>query len=144
MSATTETPEIISARNGHSQCLLCGTLNPRSLHLTFQASEDGGVRTRFKACTELQGYDDLLHGGVIASLLDAAMTHCLFYQGIKAVTGDLHVRFVQPVFCNATLELRARILSSRPPLYRLRAEAVLGERVMAWAEAKFLPCREPR
>ena len=92
---TTEDPATISARNGHSRCLLCGNLNPRSLNLSFQAAEDGGVRTRFKADTELQGYDDILHGGVIASLLDAAMTHCLFHHGVQAVTGDLHVRFVQ-------------------------------------------------
>jgi uncharacterized protein (TIGR00369 family) len=141
MSVTTEDPETISARNGHSRCLLCGNLNPRSLNLSFQATGDGGVRTRFKAPTELQGYDDILHGGVIASLLDAAMTHCLFHHGVQAVTGDIHVRFVQPVSCNVSLGIRAWVLSSHPPLYRLRAEVILGERVMAWAEAKFMPRR---
>lgn len=137
----TETPEAVNARNGHSRCLLCGNLNPRSLNLSFQTSGDGGVRTRFKAHTELQGYDDLLHGGVIASLLDAAMTHCLFHHGVQAVTGDLHVRFVHPVSCNVSLEIRARVLSSRPPLYRLRAEILLDERIMAWAEGKFMQRR---
>ena len=138
---TTEAPVTISARNGHSRCLLCGSLNPKSLNLSFQASGDGGVRTRFKAPTELQGYDDLLHGGVIASLLDAAMTHCLFHHGVQAVTGDLHVRFLQPVSCNVSLDIRAWVLFSRPPLYRLRAEMSLDGRIMAWAEGKFMQRR---
>ncbi len=141
MSVTTEDPSTISANNGHSRCLLCGNLNPRSLNLSFHATGDGTVRTRFKAQTELQGYDDILHGGVIASLLDAAMTHCLFHHGVQAVTGDLHIRFVQPVLCNVSMEIRAWILSSSPPLYRLRAEIILDERIVAWAEAKFMQRR---
>jgi acyl-coenzyme A thioesterase PaaI-like protein len=97
--------------------------------------------TRFEPDKELQGYDGIVHGGVIASLLDAAMTHCLFHRGIQAVTGDLHVRFVRPVDCNASLEIRAWVLSSNLPLYRLRAELVFDEHIAAWAEAKFLQRR---
>ena len=138
MSAITEDPVTISAHNGHSRCLLCGTLNPKSLNLSFQAAGDGVVRTRFEAHTDLQGYDDILHGGVIASLLDAAMTHCLFHRGVQAVTGDLHVRFIRTISCNASLEVQAWVLYSHPPLYRLKAEIVVDDRVMAWAEAKFM------
>lgn len=75
-------------------------------------------------------------------MLDAAMTHCLFHRGVQAVTGDLHVRFVQPVPCNVPLEIRAWVLSSHPPLYRLKAEIVVDERVVAWAEAKFMQRRK--
>jgi len=138
---TTEDPVTISANNGHRRCLLCGNLNPRSLNLSFQAAGDGTVRTQFNAHKDLQGYADILHGGVIASLLDAAMTHCLFHRGVQAVTGDLHVRFVQPVPCNVSLDIRARVLFSFPPLYRLRAELILDERIVAWAEAKFMQRR---
>jgi len=131
----------ISANNGHSQCLFCGDRNPRSLNLSFHAEGDGVVKTRFKAEAELQGYDGIIHGGVIAALLDAAMTHCLFHQGIQAITGDLHVRFVQPVACKASLEIRAWVLFSHPPLHHLRAEITVDEHVMAWAEAKFVQRR---
>ncbi len=128
----------ISAQNGHSRCLVCGGMNPRSLNLSFLAGGDGVVKTQFKVEPELQGYDGLLHGGVIAALLDSAMTHCLFHQGVQAVTGDLHVRFVQPVVCKSTLEIQAWVLSSYPPLYRLKAEIMVDKHVMAWAEAKFM------
>ena len=138
----TEDLQTINNRNGHSQCLLCGNLNPRSLNLSFRAAPNDGVTTWFKPHEELQGYDGILHGGIIASLLDAAMTHCLFHRGIQAVTGDLHVRFVRPVPLNVSLEIKAWLLSGSSPLYRLKAEIVLGEQVMAWAEAKFMKLRE--
>jgi acyl-coenzyme A thioesterase PaaI-like protein len=144
MSVTTEGIGTIRANNGHGRCLLCGSLNPWSFNLSFHAAEDGVVKTRFQAHALLQGYDKLLHGGVISSLLDAAMTHCLFHRGVQAVTGDLHVRFLQPVPCNASLEIRAWVLSSLPPLYHLGAEIVVDERVMAWAEAKFMRRRISR
>lgn len=66
------------------------------------------------------------------------MTHCLFQRGIQAVTGDLHVRFVQAVSCEALLEIKAWVLSARPPLYRLKSEIIYNQQVMAWAEAKFM------
>ena len=135
---TIEDPAAISARNGHACCVVCGSLNPRSLKLAFQPAGKGAVTARFQAHPELQGYAGMLHGGVIASLLDAAMTHCLFHNGVQAVTGDLHIRFLQPVPCNISLQISSRILSSRPPVFRLRAEIILAECVVAWAEAKFM------
>lgn len=135
---TTEKATAISTLNGHSRCLLCGDLNPRSLRLRFEVGEDGVVRTTFKAQADLQGYDDILHGGVIAALLDSAMTHCLFHQGVQAVTGDLRIRYLQPVQCSASLDIQAWLLSSHPPLYRLRAEILAGQQIMAWAEARFM------
>jgi acyl-coenzyme A thioesterase PaaI-like protein len=117
---------------------MCGDQNPWSLKLTFQPDKEGGVRTTFQSHAGLQGYDGILHGGVISALLDSAMTHCLFHQGIRALTGDLHVRFLFPVPCPSVLELRAWIQSTMPPLFCLRAELSEKQQVLACAEAKFM------
>lgn len=138
MPVTTEKPAAPDHSNGHSRCLLCGNQNPRSLNLSFRAEADGTVWTVFQAREELQGYDNILHGGVIAALLDGAMTHCLFHRQVQAVTGELRVRFVRSIPCDALLDIRARILYSHPPLYRLKAEIVQDGRLMAWAEARFM------
>lgn len=122
----------------HPHCLLCGDRNPWSLNLRFTAAEDGGVRVVFKGRRILEGYDGLLHGGVIASLLDSAMTNCLLRQGIEAVTGELNVRYLHPVPCVAELELRARVVSKKRSLFLLASELLLGERLMARASAKFM------
>ena len=123
--------------DSHSHCLMCGNENPFSLRLCFNTDAEGIVHTVFKGHEGLQGYKGILHGGVISSLLDAAMTNCLFHQGIEALTGDLHVRFLKPIPCNASLDIRAWVATSLPPLYQLRAELVYRETVMAWAEAGF-------
>jgi acyl-coenzyme A thioesterase PaaI-like protein len=106
--------------------------------MRFDPDESGTVCGHFNGDMRLQGYQGILHGGVLAALLDSAMTHCLFHRGVRAVTGDLRVRFVQPVSCEATLSIRAHLQSATSPLYYLRAEVLEGERVMAWGEATFV------
>jgi uncharacterized protein (TIGR00369 family) len=144
MPATTEAAANISDRNGHSSCLLCGRQNPRSLSLVFRAGEGGAVRAQFKGSPEFQGYDGILHGGVVASLLDAAMTHCLFHRGIQAVTGDLQIRYIKPVPFDAVLDIQASVISSKTPLHYLQAEIIHNGCIMAWAKAKFMQRRIER
>ena len=104
----------------------------------FCATNDGWVCSEFQAHENLQGYDGILHGGIIASLLDAAMTHCLFHLGIQAVTGELSIRFLHPVNCDSKLTVRACILLENPPLYVVKAELIHEDKIMAKAEAKFM------
>jgi len=126
---------------GHSCCVLCGCENPRSLGLTFESDGSGSVITEFLAGLELQGYSGFLHGGVISALLDAAMTHCLFHHGIRAMTADLNIRYRKPVACGELLVLKARISFSRPPLFRMEADLLCAGKLMAEGRAKFMRIR---
>lgn len=141
MPATIEPHPAGGEANGHTHCLLCGERNPFSLGLRFHDGEEGLVWSRFRALPRFQGYDGILHGGVICAVLDSAMTHCLFHRGVEAVTGDLRVRFLAPIPCGADLHVRAWPLSETPPLYRVAGIIVSGGRVMARAEAKFMQRR---
>jgi len=131
-------------QRGHSHCLLCGEQNPLSARLHFIALDDGSVRATFHARKELQGYDGILHGGVICALLDAAMTHCLFHKGVQAVTGEMNIRFQESIPCHATIEARARMVSARAPLFWMEAELVTNNTIKARATAKFMKRQESR
>ncbi len=127
----------LDIQKDHEWCLLCGNRNPRSLHLEFDPGE-GEVSAEFTPGRELQGYSGIIHGGMVSALLDSAMTHCLFSQGVKALTGELNVRFLHSVRADEPLRIRAWITSSRPPLYKLKSELSQHSRIMARAEAKFM------
>jgi uncharacterized protein (TIGR00369 family) len=122
----------------HDYCLMCGERNPWSLGLEFRAEERAAVRARFRVNRALQGYRGILHGGMIAAFLDAAMTHCLFRCGIRAMTADLSVRYLRPIPCGALVELRAWITGERRGVHRLEAELKIGQRVMARAKGAFM------
>ena len=125
-------------KNFHQNCLICGNKNPWSLGLCFYATNDGWVCSEFQSHEKLQGYDGILHGGIVSTLLDAAMTNYLFHHNIQAVTGELLVRFLHPTACDSKLTVRARILSEKSLLYILEAELIHEDKVMAKAKAKFI------
>jgi hypothetical protein len=51
-------------------CFICGMENPAGFKLSFHEYPDGTVRSSLKIKTEYQGWPGIVHGGIIASLLD--------------------------------------------------------------------------
>jgi uncharacterized protein (TIGR00369 family) len=125
-------------RNVHPFCVVCSGSNPHGLRMQFKADGDGGVSAVFLAQRTLEGYQGLLHGGVIASMLDGAMTNCLFAHGIVAVTGELNVRYWKPVLIGCELRVRAWIKGQHRPLYFMQAELTQESCVKVAASARFM------
>ncbi len=127
-------PTYQQTRQIHADCHLCGALGP----LRFTLLAPGQVSAEFVGRRQHQGYPGLIHGGIISSLLDAAMTHCLFSLGHQALTAELQVRFLAPAPLETPLILGARLLQQRRQLFQLEAELCEAERPLARASAKFL------
>ena len=122
----------------HSNCVVCSPSNRRSLCLKYAVSDDGSVQACFDCDESFEGYAGMLHGGVIASLLDGAMTNCMFAHGIPAMTAELAVRFRHPVVIHQSATVRAWIERSSPPLHLLKAEIRQDEHAKATASGKFM------
>jgi uncharacterized protein (TIGR00369 family) len=121
----------------HSNCVVCSASNLLGLKIDFQLNEDGSIQGMFNGNSMLQGYDGMLHGGVIAALLDGAMTNCLFANGHIAVTAELTVRYHAPVSIDTSAIVRACMLNSNLGLHKMRAELTQNNCVKASALAKF-------
>jgi acyl-coenzyme A thioesterase PaaI-like protein len=106
--------------------------------LEFAVHDDGSVTASFLGHPGLEGFEGLMHGGMIASLLDGAMSNCLFAHGHIAMTGELKVRYREPVIIGEEMLLRAWITRSQPPLHLLEAELKQEGCVKATASAKFV------
>ena len=126
------------AGQAHENCIVCGRNNPFSLGLKFQPVGSGAVEAAFVGGPHLQGYEGILHGGVISAVLDSAMAQCLLLQNIKAVTGDLRVRFLHSIPCSSKVTIRAWLTCAVSTLYELKAEARVEGQLVARAKAKFM------
>jgi uncharacterized protein (TIGR00369 family) len=91
-------------------CFACGPRNPIGLKLQFNF-EDGRYVARFTPRQEHQGYDSMMHGGLISTLLDEAMAKLVYEKGNMAVTGELHVRFKKPACVGEELAVYGWITS---------------------------------
>ena len=126
----------------HPFCMVCSQSNPLGLGLKFATNDDGSVSASFVGHPALEGFQGLLHGGVIASLLDGAMTNCMFARGCAAMTAELKVRYREPVVIGEEMFIRAWVTRSVPRLHVLHAELNQNGCVKAVAWAKFMERHE--
>jgi uncharacterized protein (TIGR00369 family) len=122
----------------HPHCVVCGADNPRGLQVDFRPTADGGVEAEFNCASIFEGYSHRIHGGVIAALLDGAMTNCLFAHGHVAVTAELSVRYRHPVMTDRRATVRAWIRESSHRLHRVRAELLQDGQLLVIETGKFL------
>jgi len=132
----------MARRCEHPHCFACGEPVSGGLGLSFELDREGEVVADWIPPASMESYPGILHGGIIATLLDSAMVQVLFAAGIVARTGDLHIRFRMPVLTLSPVQVRAGLRDQRPPLFRL--EAVLWQKGIrcAYAEAKFMSTSE--
>ncbi len=126
------------ARSCHPACFACREPGRGGLGLRFRTRADGSVTARFPDPSGYQGYPERMHGGIVAMLVDAAMTHCLFARRVQAVTARLDIRYRRPVSTECPIRVTARLLRRRKRLYVLVAEIIQEGVVRASAEGRFL------
>ena len=122
----------------HPQCFVCGRKNHGGLGLKFKLLDNGVVETEFDCVESLEGYEDILHGGIISSLLDGAMTHRLFANGVMALTAELLVRFRHKVNTGTPLKIQAWITHNSHPLYVLESQIIQDEIIKVTGKGKFM------
>ena len=75
-------------------CLVCGRQNPHGLHLHLHVDEaTGAVETRFTPSAHHIGFEGIVHGGVLATVLDEAMVWAATWRGRRfCVCGEMNTR----------------------------------------------------
>jgi len=109
----------LSARS----CFACGLDNPRGLHLVFQTSESGEMTAEWIPEPEMEGYQGIVHGGIVSTVLDEAMAKVVDATGVQALTAELRVRFRQQVPSGSPVRVRGWIESRNKRV--INAEAAL-------------------
>ena len=125
-------------KNLHENCFACGPNNEGGLRLHFDGKGDGFVSGYFVADEKFEGYSGIVHGGILATLLDSAMAHCLFKKGILALTGRLSIRYSFPVRIGRLVKLEARIVKRSHKIFFLEAEAFVEGKKTAHAEGRYM------
>jgi uncharacterized protein (TIGR00369 family) len=124
-------------------CFVCGESNRIGLNLRFHT--DGTVvHTRFTPGPEHIGFKEVVHGGLISTLLDEAMVWaCAVKTRSFAYCAELNVRFLRPARPNeqvaATAELavnrRGKIFDAKAELRNQRGDLI------ATATGKYMPVK---
>lgn len=126
-------------------CFVCGQANPLGLNLAF--STDGReVTGRFTPRPEHAGFQNTLHGGLIATVLDEVMVWaCGVGAGRLAYCAELNVRFQLPARPGLELVVSGALANNRRNrLFEAKAELRDPDgRLLASATGKYLPVPDP-
>lgn len=122
-------------------CVVCGPDNPIGLHAEWRREEAGMASATVSVPEAFQGFRGMVHGGVVAALLDDAMWHAIWSgTNVSTYTVDLKTRYRHPTHVGSPLEVRGRFLDSRHRVFRAEAtvsDAASGE-ILAEAEGRFM------
>ncbi len=105
----TTTPLFHSAQN---HCFGCGPANPVGLHLIFSADQHKTVFCDATLSADYEGPPGYLHGGIIATLLDEAMSKANRARGVTAMTRRMEVDYLHPVPSAKPIRLVATVTRS--------------------------------
>jgi len=106
----------------NGNCFVCGKKNPNGLKLHFEIDpERKTLKTTFISPPAFQGWDGLVHGGIIATLLDEAMAKLSYELGYDAVTASLEIKFKKPAPILEPLEVYGEIVEIRKRWLRAKA-----------------------
>lgn len=120
----------------HARCLF--NLHPPVPDLLLRFNDQGMLLGEFTCNGYHQGYDDMVHGGVISAIVDASMVQCLMGHGIVGYTADFSIKYRKPVmiYRKATLETSV-VAVNLGLLYTMRCEIAQDHKLVVQATGRF-------
>lgn len=128
----------------YEDCFGCGHNNPIGLQLDGFSLEKGQVFASFTPREFYRGFEDVLHGGVLATALDEMLSWtAILEEGVFVLTGKLDLRFRNPAPVTETYRLVGRVDERRGRRLLISGECRRADgEVVAEASGLFLVSRE--
>jgi acyl-coenzyme A thioesterase PaaI-like protein len=119
-------------------CLCCGEKNPVGLNMTFRYEGDR-LLSEAVVPKHYQGFADIVHGGILGTLLDEVMVNLHWLRGVRAVSVEYTVRLKAPCPTGRKVMLAAWEMGTRKRLHLTASEARLEDgTLVAEATSKCL------
>jgi uncharacterized protein (TIGR00369 family) len=123
----------------NQRCYVCGTENPEGLGVQFAIDHKArSISARFTPRDAHQGFEGIVHGGIISALLDEAMAKLAVALGIPALTAEMTVKFKASAAPGEELLITGKLVEETRKLVRAEAAIVRGLVVVAEAKGKLI------
>ena len=119
-------------------CFVCGKQNPDGLKLNFSIDEHKTIHTEYTFPKKYQGYADIVHGGMMAVVLDEVMVNLPWrLEKAPVVSAEFSIRLKKPVKVGEKILFKGWIVKHLRRYYEMESEAATQEgMVVATAKAK--------
>jgi uncharacterized protein (TIGR00369 family) len=125
-------------------CFACGQENEVGLKIKLKFDDDTKTAYgEFTAHELLEGVPNIIHSGIVATLLDETMVTVNKYLEVMAITSELTIRYLQPAFIGENLYIRGWFVKKSKRVIENRAEIEneMGK-IVARAKGKYIEVDE--
>ena len=117
-------------------CIACGPNHPHGLRIKYELAAEGLVTANWIPTPEWEGFRGVVHGGIISTVLDEAMSKAVTATECEALTGEIRVRFRHRVQTGEKFQIKGWVVRRTKRL--IETEGTLtaadgSERAHAWA-----------
>jgi len=127
------------AHDAQNRCFGCGAANPIGLHLLFSLAEVGTVVCQVTVPDTYEGPNGYVHGGIIATLMDEAMSKAVRAQGFLAMTRHMEVDYLRPVPSSTPIRIEGLFVRSEGRKHFTEARILAADgKVLAKAKGLFV------
>ncbi|MFH1699972.1 MAG: PaaI family thioesterase [Candidatus Zixiibacteriota bacterium] len=122
----------------YSGCFVCGEGNPIGLQARFYYDGRKAI-SEITADERYAGYKNIIHGGILATMLDEIMIKSLLAEDLYVVTAEMTVRFKRPVYIGDKLRFEGYKTGTRGPVYLTEGKAInQNDDIIAEASGKYI------
>jgi len=108
-----------------TNCFACGPDHPHGLKLRFRVNGTGSVVADWTPSKTWEGFRGIIHGGIVSTVLDEAMSKAVAATGRPALTCHLEVRLKRHVAPGEPLIVRGWVVGRQRR--RIQAEAEIRD-----------------
>lgn len=124
-------------------CLVCGRTNPHGLRLSLHVDPaTSQVTTTFTPTSDYIGFENIIHGGLLATVLDEAMVWASIWSAKRAcVAAELTIRYRASALPGDALTVSASLATTRSKLITTTGQILRpgDNATIATATGKFIP-----
>ena len=140
---TIDVAHVERLRERYGNCFGCGRDNPLGLQLDGFTRRDGGVEAPFTPRPGYAGFDDMLHGGVVATALDEISAWAaMLDHGVLVFTAKLEIRYRRQASASSSFTVRGQVTERRGRRLVVAASMIDGNSTVAESQGLFLVAEE--
>ena len=107
------------------RCFACGELNEHGLHLVLH-TDSTGCWTELAIDPAFQGWEGVIHGGILCTILDEVMGWAVIGRDTWGVTARMTVDFKRPVTAGQAIRAEGEVTDAHRRLYRTEGRILDG------------------
>ena len=119
-------------------CFACGKENPIGLKMKFEEIDENTVLSKIALNKNFQGWNGIIHGGIVATMLDEAAAYLCGYKfNVGCVTAEIKVKYRIPTPTDNEISVYAKFEKKKGPLLYIKSFIKYKEKITAEADLKM-------